>query len=549
MSWDGDRPLTSNTGTTPAPSVRSGPWRRDVPISSDPFIRYVHGKAPEIFLVLYLSLLVCGTFVPYRMSSESHAAPSKTAQVRRFPMTFRSAGLKDILPNMLLYVPLGAASYVVARRRGWRRHRALVGTVMFGALFSGAAEWSQQFAALRVSSWVDVVSNTLGGLVGAVLARTGRGVFNRMVGRTRFELTQTPVLTVARAYLVLLILTGVIPLDVTFDRSRLGQAVRRAQWVPFGPVRVWNEQVLEVRRAGDLPRQVALRRAEVDFWLDLVAEGAAFGLLGGLLALGFRRECRSGRLGAWSFAAWGVARWAVLLSVLQLFIMSRGWDTTDIVVRTLAGWVGALAASSGVGRIAVLLAGRGRPAARVLTALVVAYIVCRDFSPFLIEPGGPLTRGWSQINWAPLAGYFFPRISSAVDDILYKILRYGVLGIVAAMACGPIAGRSPYHRRALRIAGWGAGLSTVIEICQVMIPTRFPDLTHVLLAGFGAYAGAVAARWAKDYYEATREQWSAWRAAVAAPPPIPVPAPVLFNVDVPPPRDDAPKESVQKTHP
>jgi hypothetical protein len=155
-----------------------------------------------------------------------------------------------------------------------------------------------------------------------------------------------------------------------------------------------------------------------------------------------------------------------------------------------------------------------------------------------------LTHGhWREVTWIPFAGYFLPKSTTAAEDILYKVLRYAVFGGVVALAAGLAPVRGSFHRRAWRTAGWGMALSTAIEVCQIAIPTRYVDLTHVLLAGWGSYTGAIAARWAADYYHTVR------RLMLAGPAGKPLSAMArqaspepTWNVEIPAAGQDAPKE-------
>jgi len=536
--------------TAPHPGPHSPvPYSPGGPISRNGLINYVHRNGLEVFVVLYLLLLLYCTFVPFGRLDTHPAEAAPVAWLTLSNVTFHSEGLRDILPNILLYVPLGTGLYLTARRRSWPRILALIAAASLSALISIAAEWSQQFAPPRVASWVDVASNTVGGWVGALMGRMCRRLWNLMVGYFRRELRRTPLTAVARAYVALLIVTGVIPLDFTFDASRIGQAAKNAQLVPFGQLGRWDRQTRKALATDDRPAWTSTRRERIDFWLDQTAEAAAFGLLGLLMGMAFIREHAAGRFGSCAFASLKALQWASLLSVLQFFVLSRGFDTTDILVRTTAACAGALVASATTGR-------RGdsfRPAPRhltrmdrntaaLLTLCIVAYILCRDCSPFALKPEGPPAHeSWREIGLIPFAGYFLPRISTAADDILYKFLRFAVFGAAAALAFGLHSRHGSYHRLAMRIAARGALLSLVAEIAQIMIPTRYTDLTHILLAASGSYFGAIAARWARDYYRAVRYGMTAVEAAqpVAASPESKA---AVLNADIPAPGPDAPVE-------
>jgi VanZ family protein len=281
--------------------------------------------------------------------------------------------------------------------------------------------------------------------------------------------------------------------------------------------------------------------------------------------MAFRREYLAGRFQGWLSATVYATSVAVVLSVLQFFILSRGFDATDIVVRSVSASLSAWGAACFIrvrrpSRTSVLpeLPGVSGRIARVLTACLVVYVLCRGFSPFQIRADGAMLENmWSGIGIVPLGGYFHGRIHSSADDILYKILRYAVFGGLAALAIG-LDSRGPYRRRAQRVALCGALMSLAIELSQIYLPTRWPDLTHVLLGAFGSYAGAITARWARDYYRTVRSRWLArfapeaivvdGRLATTSPLNVEIPPPrratdgAPLNVEIPPSRKATPQE-------
>ncbi len=507
---------------------------------------------PTFFLVAYLCFLVYCSLLPFGTSS-SEERPFHWADWSG--MTIRSAGLKDIMPNILLYVPLGAGAYVVARRRGWGRLQAILGGIGLSAGTSVILELLQQLMPLRISSWVDVASNTVGGLVGALLGGTCRSLVNAGFRRGRFELRHMPISTTARAYATVLILAGLIPLDFTYDLHRLARAAKKANLVPFAQLTIDRVASRQAVFGPDLPGYVTARRIRVDLWLDIVAEAATFGLLGGLLALCFRREHNASGFQSWLSAATYAALVAMGLAALQFFILSRGFDATAVVVRVSGACICASVAALWVGGRS-----RSRPdphpfgplgthnrVAGVMAGGVLAYVLCRGLSPFLVLPDGTLASdGWGQIGIIPLAGYFHSAVYTSADDILCKVLRFAILGGLASLAIG-LETRGPYHRRAWRLGLCCAAIAMVIEVCQIYLPTRWCDVTHVMLAALGGYAGAIAARWLNDYYHAVRSDWAArFRSASGR---AVGPTGAILNVDVPPADDAAPRELPARPQP
>ena len=102
--------------------------------------------------------------------------------------------LFDYLGNMALFIPLGVLLFILLEHR--RRAVALV--VVVGALTSATVEMLQYVFALGHSDVSDLLFNTLGALVGAVIARLG--------GRRLYSLWIGLALAAALVFAVLVIL-------------------------------------------------------------------------------------------------------------------------------------------------------------------------------------------------------------------------------------------------------------------------------------------------------------------------------------------------------
>lgn len=77
---------------------------------------------------------------------------------------------KDFIVNVIGFIPMGfllCGYWTLTKNPRF----AFVGAVLFCAMFSFSIEVAQAFIPNRGSGWTDVISNTLGGIVGAVLAQ------------------------------------------------------------------------------------------------------------------------------------------------------------------------------------------------------------------------------------------------------------------------------------------------------------------------------------------------------------------------------------------
>ncbi len=137
-------------------------------------------------------------------------------------------GLADIILNVMLFIPFGAA-LTLAEVRWWR-------IWLLGALFSAAIEYTQLFIPGRDSSLADVVSNSTGALAGRLLAL----VLARTVRASR---RASPLQALAASGLVVGVVGGTgLLLQPSFPTSAYF-----GQWTPdLGRFAWYHGRVLEV---------------------------------------------------------------------------------------------------------------------------------------------------------------------------------------------------------------------------------------------------------------------------------------------------------------
>ena len=81
------------------------------------------------------------------------------------PLVSRGLILDAVL-NVVFYMPLGAAAFLALRRRPF----ALAAAAALGGLVSISVEWMQLSIPTRVGNLVDLLTNTIGALLGAIVA-------------------------------------------------------------------------------------------------------------------------------------------------------------------------------------------------------------------------------------------------------------------------------------------------------------------------------------------------------------------------------------------
>src|SRR5439155_23233612 len=143
----------------------------------NPALSYLHMATPlnrraALFCLLYLAGILYLSLYPWQFVAYPFART-----LIWIPPIGRGLML-DAALNMLFYMPLGAAAFL-ALRRGLLGFTA---AVALGVLVSFSVEWMQLSIPSRVSSLLDLLSNSIGALLGAVVASiaTSRPVTSRL---------------------------------------------------------------------------------------------------------------------------------------------------------------------------------------------------------------------------------------------------------------------------------------------------------------------------------------------------------------------------------
>jgi VanZ family protein len=113
-----------------------------------------------LFLLLYLAAILYLSLYPWRFVPNS--GPRSLNWV---PLDTRRTIL-DAFLNVAFYMPLGAAAFVLLRRTAG----AFVAALAFGTFVSFAVEWTQLSIPTRSGNLTDLASNSVGTLLGIVIA-------------------------------------------------------------------------------------------------------------------------------------------------------------------------------------------------------------------------------------------------------------------------------------------------------------------------------------------------------------------------------------------
>ncbi|MGG6267893.1 VanZ family protein [Leptolyngbya sp. AN03gr2] len=119
----------------------------------------------SIFITLSsVLLIVLVTLLPFNFTAEG-----VTLEFAVQSFFYHSSGFSDIVGNVFLFLPFGLDLAYEFRQRRVKKHSALFLTVALSTLLSFTVETLQVFLPWRASSWIDICTNTLGGMLGAMI--------------------------------------------------------------------------------------------------------------------------------------------------------------------------------------------------------------------------------------------------------------------------------------------------------------------------------------------------------------------------------------------
>jgi glycopeptide antibiotics resistance protein len=418
--------------------------------------------------------LLCAAFAAYGSLVPLDLQPltlqealDRFARVRWVPLMYASKS--DFVANVTLFVPIGF--FVAAAAADRSRAVALVllpVVVGFAFALSVAIEFGQVYSATRTPSYNDIVAETFGAGAGALAyAAVGPWIISSI---GRIWTSESPHDRLARLlalYAAAWVVLGVLPFDFILRLEELGDKVRE------GGV------VLDLLGHGhDLSARFLDAAGSA---LLAVPVGALAGLLLPPLAAA---AAGTGAVGA--------------LEVLQVFVRSRTADITDVI----GGVAGALAGVMVVRRWARgdTLTARGvHPGAQRhlwaagLLVIWCGVLVVRHWDPFefRLDPAFVKAR-LSHLAQLPFRGYYWAMPLNALAEAITKILLGVPVGALLQIAVPAGSGRALAAARLMALAGVSGVIFLGVELGQVLLPSRYPDLTDVLLGTGGALCGMAA---------------------------------------------------------
>jgi len=347
----------------------------------------------------------------------------------------RIPSMPDCVANILLTAPLGFLGLMQRLQRG--KVSKLWNWFMLGLALGLAAEILQLAVPSRSSSVTDAINNGFGALAGAAAAR--------LIGSRLLRFLEGTALDREHTWLWLLVgtLTAIMlgPFDFSLDVSHIVSDYRM----------LWTN-----------PWELGVPIG--DGWVQM----AAFTLVGAMSGR-IASSGRSMQLSRLKAAVACILLMPLVLESSQLFVESHAPSLRDFAMEALGAAAGFM-----VGTSAPVLA-------RPILGFVILGLATIAAG---LSPGHFVSwRGRSSFEWIPFVEYYRQTTPAALYDAMMGLTGYGLLGALLQAAW---RGR----RRGL-IAVLAVALAAGIEFAQMFLPSRVANITDILIAGMGAWIGAL----------------------------------------------------------
>lgn len=396
-------------------------------------------------------IIVYGSLVPF------HFEPlGFTELVQQFVTVcttpIKGVSKSDFLANILLFAPL--SFFVMGSilhgqpKQGWL---FLIPVTALCTVFGASIECLQLMFPPRNSSLSDILAQSIGSFFGAGLwALAGNSLSERVNDVTGQLRASNRLISLLPLYLLLIVVFETSPYDFTIS--------------PVELVHKWREGKISIVPFAaflDSDRNMTTKSLW-NFVLFL-----PIGLL-----LGFKRYQAGLTIACLGFLIAGG------VEALQLSVLSRNFEPTDVITGAFAIWLGWRVMQFQTHNTDI---GHSFSVRTLLLISWVAIAIIINWTPFDFNSTGTLGR-LSELSLVPFADYQSKHYLSAFDDLVHKLLLFGLLGIL--LTANP--SRRP---NALSVTFLGGLISSTIELGQLFLPSRYPSISDVVLGAGASLAG------------------------------------------------------------
>lgn len=401
------------------------------------------------------------SFVPYNFRVPEWSAIMQIVEDAMRPGIYSRA---NFVANILMFVPIGCfgAGALASGRQLRAAALALAGLMGAAVVASFVLEGMQLFLPERTATITDVAAQAFGALAGISLYQVAGRAITAWVARARGRARDNPALPLLQVASAFFIIVSLVPLDVTLSGSTLIRKFR-------------DGQILLVPFSG---------AATIDLIPATMTDLLMTAPIGALAALMvFPLRTMSAAAAAWC-AGFGVIAGVELC---QVIVRSRVADVTDVLV-------GSVGVACGVAAARLFSAGEPRAVersgvvGRFALAIALALHVLVNWSPFdFTVSGTPLIDWWPAIVQVPFYGYYLTGELQAVTTLAAKLATLLPIAVLTAVVVRTTA--TP-RRDAWFLTTILVGFFAIVELGQLFLPTRYPDISDIILGG-GTVAAVV----------------------------------------------------------
>lgn len=429
--------------------------------------------------IFFTAISIYGSLVPFHFQSLSLS--DGLLQFRQTPFLQLSIDARaDWVANILLFVPLGYFWLGSMSQGRSRLATASCAVLLVPALIglSVVIEFTQQWFPPRTVSQNDIVAESLGALFGVVgwllLGEPSVAWVSRYLSARR---AATQIQWLLQAYLLGFVIYSLLPLDLTISVTELYRKARdgRVQIIPFADLQLSLQGVIGVLR-------------------DVVLAIP----IGALCAISWCRKDEALRPFATSCLA-GTMIFSVI-ELAQVFVYSRHASASDVLISAIGVTLGVALAYRYAGienwnRGVIFEPRMTRAVAWIM--IVIAYVaglLAAFWAPYDFLQDGELIRQRLQatIQRVPGASLYAGTELNAIIQVLARLLAYAPLGAILVCCSFSIAGSKTARRIVLGTGFLFSGLlATLIELGQVLLPTRIADFSEVPICLVGSAVGMV----------------------------------------------------------
>ena len=432
--------------------------RERVPAGTASGGEVVSRHGPGLWLAGTMLAIAYGSLIPFDFDPSAFLFSDA---IRVGSLHWSYGGLGDLITNVLLYLPLGwlAVRFFAGGHAGIRR--ACLWSLALGSGLSLSLEVLQTQSYSRVASWSDVLLNTGGTALGAVLGVAFSSVWVSLrklpVGRP----VRNPYAALASFLAISIWLFNLAPFDFLVTTESLQQSFLHANW---------NAAPGHLAEMADPTLAAFVGKLTTAGW---------FGVLAYLWAFACLWSSCTPTAGLTKAIAHTMAL-VCLVEFMQLFTVSHVFELSDIFLRSLSAILGAWTAVFIVEHTGDLW--KRRPSLVLPTMLLVALVVVQALA-VLFESYRPHGfGGWAfdalRIQWMPFLHMWRGSTRDAAMAALSILVCYGVLAVTLSL----LAQRLRLRRAAWVVAPVVFLLATMAELVHTGGTFQTVDVTDPLMA-------------------------------------------------------------------